>query len=270
MPPLAEVQRLLRSAIVSDELSEVAPLLSGGADPAGRLAIHSRHYEASLIRALHRKFPATTWLVGSALMDQAASAFVRCHPPTVPCIAEYGEGFSRFLATRADARDLGYLHAFVELEWHIGRASIAADGPAIALPALEAYGDKIADVAFVLQPSLHYLAAAWPVDELMRLYLSDIAPERYQLSAGEVRLEIGGSRGNFRFDRLEPGDFSFRCALAKGSPLGAAAEQALEVDEGLDVGAALRRFVTSGLVAEVRPPRLANSPRASDFTDEPE
>lgn len=269
MPPLAEVQRLLRAAIVGGELSEVAPLLFGGADPAGRLAMHSRHYEASLVRALLVKFPATTWLVGSTLMDQAAREFVRRHPPTAPCIAEYGEDFPRFLAARESARGLHYLRFFAELEWQIGRAAIAADGPAIDLPALVAYGDQIADVAFVVQPSLGYLAGSWPVDELMRLYLSDTAPEQYRLSAAEIRLEICGSRGIFRFDRLEPAEFSFRQALAQGSPLGVAAERALEVDENLDIGAALRRFVTSGLVAGVRSPRPTNTLRASGPTNEP-
>lgn len=260
MPPLAEVQRLLRAAIVGQESSEVVLFLVGGADPAGRLAIHTRHYEASLVRALLRKFPATTWLVGSALIQQTARAFVHLHPPAAPCIAEYGEDFPRFLAAREDARDIRYLHSFAELEWHLGRAAIAADGPAIDLPALEAYGDQIADVAVVVQPSLRYLAGSWPVDELMRLYLSDAAPEQYRLSAAEIRLEICGSRGTFRFDRLAPGEFSFRQALAQGSPLGVAAERALEVDESLDVGAVLRRFVTSGLVADVRSPRLADAP----------
>jgi hypothetical protein len=254
VPPLAEVQRLLRAAIVGQESSEVVPFLVGGAEPAGRLAIHTRHYEASLVRALLLKYPATAWLVGSTLMDQAAREFVHRHPPTAPCIAEYGEGFPRFLAEYDVARDLPYLRFFTELEWHIGHAAIAADGPAINLPALAAYEDQIADVAFVVQPSLRYLAGSWPVDELMRLYLSDTAPEQYRLSAAETRLEICGSRGAFRFDRLAPGEFSFRQALAQGSPLGVAAEQALEVDESLDIGAALRGFVTSGLVAEVRSP----------------
>lgn len=259
MLPLAEVQRLLRAAITGGEASEVAPLLVGGADPAARLGMHSRHYEASLVRALFVKFPATTWLVGSTLMNEAAREFIHRHPPMAPCIAEYGEEFPRFLAEQGRARDLQYLRLFAELEWFIGRAAIAADGPAIDLPVLAAYGDKVADIAFVTQPSLRYLAGAWPVDDLMRLYLSDTVPEHYQLSAEDIRLEIFGSRGTFRFDRLEPGEFSFRQALAQGAPLGVAAERALEVDENLDIGAALRDFVTSGLAAGVQSPQPASA-----------
>jgi len=268
--PLAEVQRLLRAAIVGREVSEAVPLLFGGADPAGRLAIHNRHYEASLVRALLGKFPATTWLVGSDLIHQAAREFVHREPPTAPCIAEYGDDFPRFLAERENVRDLHYLRFFAELEWHVGHAAIAADPPAIDLLALAPYGDQVADVAFVVQPSLRYLKGSWPVDELMRLYLSDRAPEQYRLSAAETRLEICGSRGTFRFDRLEPGEFSFRRALAQGSPLGEAAEQALEVDESFDVGAALHRFVVNGLVAKIRSPRLPVTLQSNGFNIEPD
>lgn len=270
MPTLAEVQRLLRAAIVGRESSEVVSFLVGGAKPAGRLAIHTRHYETSLVHALLGKFPATTWLIGSAPMHEAARDFVRHHPPTAPCIAEYGEDFPRFLAGRESLRYLHYLRCFVELEWHIGHAAIAADGPAIDLPALVPYGDQIADIAFIVQPSLRYLLSSWPVDQLMRFYLTDAAPEHYRLSPAEIRLEICGSRGTFRFDRLEPGEFSFRRALAQGSPLGLAAELALEADEGLDVGAALRRFIVSGLVAEVRLPRPSNALGANSSANAPE
>jgi hypothetical protein len=68
MPALADIQSAIRDALVRGDRSVLAPILSGGADPAHRLAIHQRHYAASLTRALLDRFPATVWLVGSELV----------------------------------------------------------------------------------------------------------------------------------------------------------------------------------------------------------
>ncbi|HEX5847365.1 MAG TPA: hypothetical protein VFY53_14175, partial [Rhodoplanes sp.] len=144
-----------------------------------------------------------------------------------------------------------YLRWFAELEWRLVHAAIAIDRPALDLHSLAEHGD-LSDVELVAQPGLCYLASPWPVDDLLKLYLTDTAPEQYQLSAADIWLEIYGSRGAFRFDRLEQGEFLFRQAVVSGNTLGAAAERALEVDESFDVGGALRRFVMSGLATDIR------------------
>ena len=255
VPPLFEVQRLLREAIIEGESSAIVPLLVGGANPAGRLEIHRRHYQDSLVSAIVEKFPGTTWLIGSPAMLEAASAFVRRHPPAAPCIAEYGEDFSRFLADREELGSLAYLRWFAELEWLLVRAAIAIDRPPLGMQSLADHCDHLADVELVGQPGLRYLASPWPVDELMKLYLTGAAPEQYALSAADVWLEICGARGAIRFDRLEHSEFLFRQAMATGNSLGIAAERALEADESFDVGAALQRFVMDGLVTEIRSPQ---------------
>jgi hypothetical protein len=87
---LADIQAGIRDALVDGNGAAVAPVLVGGRRPAQRLAIHQRHYVASLTRALVERFPATVWLVGSELVTHVATLFVREHPPTRPCVAEYG------------------------------------------------------------------------------------------------------------------------------------------------------------------------------------
>ena len=255
MPPLSEVQRLLRDAIVGGKPSAIMPLLVGGADPAGRLAIHRRHYEQSLLTALVDKFPGTTWLIGSPAMHAAAGAFVRHRPPTAPCIAEYGEDFPGFLAGWDELSGLAYLRWFAELEWLLVRAAIAVDVPPLGLQSLADHRDQLADVALESQPGLRYFASPWPIDELMTLYLTDAAPDRYVLSAADVWLEIYGSRGAMRFDRLDRSEFMFRQAVGTGQTLGVAAERALEADESFDIGAALQRFVMAGLATGLRSPQ---------------
>ena len=119
MPALADVQAAVRDAIVRGDWRALAPMLVGGTHPEHRLAIHRRHYTASLTRALLDRFPATVWLVGSELVTDAATSFVREQPPSKPCLAEYGESFPHHLGAHPAAASVPYLSQFAELEWHL-------------------------------------------------------------------------------------------------------------------------------------------------------
>jgi len=252
MPSLAEFQSRLRDAIVENRADAIAPFLVGGRDAAKRLAVHQRHYEASLANALLAKFPATTWLIGAPIVTEAARDFVRQHPPMAPCIADYGTKFPRYLADRTAARQLPYLCAFADLERHLGHAAIAVEHPAIGMEAFAAIeADRLPNLGLALQPSLHYCAADWPIDDLLKLFLSGSAPERYAFEPAGVHLEIRGARGEFRIDRLDPATFAFRKALVERQTIGAAAEQALERDAVFDPGRALTNLIVEDLVIAV-------------------
>src|ERR1700676_941866 len=121
MLTLAETQAGIRDAVVAGNAADVALVLVGGAPREHRLAIHQRHYRASLTRALVERFPATVWLVGSELVAHAATVFISKHPPSRPCVAEYGDGFPRYLGADPAAGSVPYLAQFAELEWHLGR-----------------------------------------------------------------------------------------------------------------------------------------------------
>ncbi len=248
MLSLSDVQNRLRDAIVEDATGGILPLLVGGRDPAKRLAVHRRHYNASLARALLDKFPAVTWLTGASFMTEAARAFVHQHPPTAPCIAEYGERFPGFLANRLGAERIPYLRSFAELEWHLGHVAIAIDGPPLAVTAFaDIEASALPDIRLTLQPGLRYTHAAWPIDDLIKLYLNETNPDRYVFEPASVHLEIRGARGDFRIERLDPANFVFRRALAEGQTIGTAAEQALESDAAFDPGRALTTLVADGL-----------------------
>jgi hypothetical protein len=252
MSALADIQSHVRRALLTGDAHPLAPLLVGGRDARTRLAIHQRHYAASLITALLDRFPATVWLVGSAFVTEAARHFVRHHPPTRPCIAEYGEAFPAFLAAQAGASDIPYLHQFAELEWHLGRLALAVDVPAVTLvdtSAIDAAALVGATVA--LQPGVHYMHADWAIDELISLYLADDAPDQFSLQPGDRWLELRGSRGELRMNRLGHAEFVFRSTLATGISLGAAAVSALDVDETLQAGHALLGIFRDGLVITI-------------------
>src|SRR5205085_11425781 len=178
---------------------------------------HQRNYETSLVNALLGKFPATDWLVGPGFLTQTAREFIRIRPPSVPCIAEYGADFPGFLQTRPLAGRVPYIRSLAELEWFLGHVAIAADRPALSPDDVSAVDpDALCNARFAIQDGIRYLAVSSPVDELMKLYLADKAPDQFHMSPGDLWLEVRGSRGAFQINRLENGEFEFRKAIKEG------------------------------------------------------
>lgn len=174
---LAELQARVASSLVAGVTGPCGELLALGDSDVGRLAIHARHVHGSLARAIVDRFPATRWLAGSTLVNEAAAAFVRSDPPVRPCIAEYGDGFPAFLGRWPGAAHLPYLPQFATMDWHLGRLAIATD-----------------DLPVVLRLD-------WSLDELMTFFLSGQAPDAYELRAETVWLELRGARGELSLER---------------------------------------------------------------------
>jgi hypothetical protein len=89
------------------------------------------------------------------------------------------------------------------------------------------------------------------VDELMKLYLAETAPEYLSFEPSAVWLEIRGNRGEFSLTRLAPGEFVFRQSIRQGNSIGRAAEGALDGDPNFDPGTAMTALISSGLVTGI-------------------
>lgn len=256
MSSLGDLQLRMRNAIVGGDFSSIAPMLAGGRDPVQRLAIHRRHYQTSLVKTLTGKFPATSWLAGESLVTEAARHFVCEHPPQAPCLSEYGEQFPRFLARWASEERSGYICQFAELEWHVGHVAVAVDGPPLSMEAFSAIPeDALTRLRLLLQTGARYVQGTWPIDDLFRIYLTDSASESdCEIHPVQLWLEVRGSRGDFRFNRLEAGVYRFRESISKGMCLGDAAASALDRDPAFDPGRALTDLVTDDLVTFISLP----------------
>ena len=256
MPTLAEIQLRFRDAVVQEETQHgdfLASLLIGGRSPEKRLIVHQRNYRQSLVDALLIKFAATGWLVGTQVLTEAATRFIREYPPQAPCIAEFGAGFPDFLSQCPAAVRAPYVREFAELEWYVGKVAIAVGSVPVTLEELSSIQtDALPDTLLKLQPGLHYLSTSWPVDELMELYLSETVPDRFELSPTKVDIEVRGARGEFHFSRLDLAEATFRKAISEGHSIGDAAESALEVNAGFDPGKGLVALVGAGLIQAIR------------------
>jgi hypothetical protein len=228
---------------------------------AHRLAIHSRHYEASLTAALCEKFPACAWLAGTEVVREAACAYAHATPPRQPCIAEYGADFPQFLASHRSAAALPYLGSFAALEWAVAQTSLAIDSPPVTWSTLSGLGpERLLDSTLSLQPGLRYLSSRWRVDGLMTIYLRGAEPERFTLDESPTHMEIRGARGDVAIARLDAAAFRFRAELAAGRSIANAADYALASRADFDAGEALRDLARTGLVVRVHAP-LPESPQ---------
>ena len=255
MLSLSSLQARVAHAVIMGDVEPVAAYLAGGADPRKRLAIHQRHYETSLTRALCDKFPATAWLAGTDIVAAAAREYIRVHPPSRPCIAEYGGDFPEFLSRFGRAAAIPYVKSFAELERAVGDVSIAVDLPPLKWSELVQAGpERLLDLTVTLQPGVRYLHSAWGVDALMTMYLDDSHQETFVMSEVDTFIEIRGARGALSIARIDAATFAFRAALRSGDSIATAADSALERDETFDAGAALQQVVLSGLATQLSGP----------------
>lgn len=253
MPSLSETQARVRAALVTSAFEPAAPLLVGGAMPSRRLALHHRHYHASLRDTLRSRFPATAWLIGDGAVSAAAAAFVVEHPPRVFCMAEFGDGFPAYLAVQPGLAAVPYLEAFARLEWEVGRVSVAVSDPALDLTWLQAQDPgTIGTMTLTLQPGLAWLRSSWSVGALMQLYLAGDHPDAFTMHAADTWTEVYGARGTVDVRALSTGVWHFRRALAEGDTIEVAAGAALDADPSCDPGGALVHLIVDGLVTGAR------------------
>lgn len=249
MSSLAEWQRRVRAAVVDSEFDAAAPMLVGGTEPTRRLAIHRRHYHASLVDTLRQRFPATAWLVGDRIVTAAAGDFVVAHPPRVICMAEFGTDFPSYLAARPGLETMPYVEAFARLEWEVGRVAVAVSARAVGLEWLSAQpADDLGALRLTLQPGAAWLRTHWNVDELLQHYLAESAPDRFTLVDADRWIEVRGARGDVSLRALSPGAWQFRRTLAARHSIEEAASAALDADGTFDPGSALVHMIADGLV----------------------
>jgi hypothetical protein len=53
----------------------------------------------------------------------------------------------------------------------------------------------LVDAVIRLESGLAFWRASWPVDELLKAYLTDLAPDRFDLRQETVYIEVRGARG---------------------------------------------------------------------------
>ena len=103
--------RYLRTGTVG----ALSGFLAENADPA-RLRVYRNGFLKACIEALRASYPSVERLVGEERFPALARPYVDAHPPRTASLAEYGEGFPKFLEDTSDTHRLAYLASFAVLD----------------------------------------------------------------------------------------------------------------------------------------------------------
>jgi hypothetical protein len=250
MSTLRELQADLRGALLGGPAGPAAAvLLEEGLAAEARLAIYRHHVFATLTEVLKATYPVVCRLVDERFFAYAADQYIRHHPPTGPCLFEYGEGVADFLATFPPCRHLAYLPDVARLEWAMNVAEHAADVVSLDGRALQSLEPAdIPHVRVTFDPSLTLLESPWPIDRIWRANQPDAGDARVDLAVGGARLEVRRAGHEVGFRSLIPAEWALRSALAAGRTLETAATLALAREPSFDLAGALHALFADGVL----------------------
>lgn len=250
MPALRELQLAFKDGLLGgDGEAALAQIEGDGLDPRARLAVYRHHILTTLTAALEAAYPVVCRLVDRRFFAYAADAFIGQHPPTGPCLAEYGAAFPDFLAGFPPCQGHPYLPDVARLEWAIHRASETLEAAPLDHARLSAVTPAdMPRLRFAMDPTLSFLASPWPVDTIWRVHQDGgERAQRVDLGAGGVCLEVRAGGEEVIMRALEPATYAFRDALARGLALGEAASLTLESHPSFDLINAVQKVLEDRL-----------------------
>jgi hypothetical protein len=262
MPTLPELQAGFAQAILREDAEDVATAVLGdGLAPAARVQVYWNHVFSSLTEALEATFPVICRLVDRRFFGFAADRYIRAHPPSGPCLFEYGATFPDFLASFPPCADYPYLADVARLEWAMNAALHAEEAMPISPAALGAVPpDEVGRLVFRMDPAAAWLASPWPVDAIWRANQPGVDPDAtVDIRAGAARLEIRRHDDAVTMRPLASVEHAFRSRLGHGETLETVASVVMAEDDVVDLSAALRALLDEGLItgfalATHRPP----------------
>jgi len=260
MPSLRELESSFGRGLLGEPDAALLDLIApDGLTSDARLRIYRNHVLVTLTDALIATYPVVCRLVDERFFRYAADQYIRAHPPTVPCLFEYGESFAAFLAGFGPCQHLEYLPDVARLEWAINFADHADDAVAIDATRLgEVPTDRIGSVTLALHPSVSFLSSRWPIDRIWRANQPDADPDAtVNLDAGGAQLEIRRVGEDVVFRSLDYATYAFRTALACGESLELAVAAAHSADLDVDLALTMQQLLADGIVTSIDVPSNA-------------
>jgi hypothetical protein len=198
------------------------------------------------VEALAANFPVCAMILGERDFEAHALAFARRHPPEVPVLALYGQGFGDWLAGQALSRELPYLADVARCEELHTAALHAADAHALEPDALKALPpERLMTLKLRLHPAARF---GWFETPAMTIWLAHqvetfeaIEPE--WRSGGALFTRPGTHAAGWEIDSL---DHRLLGGIRLGETLGGAAQAASQLFPGVDIGASFGALVARG------------------------
>ncbi len=253
MPPLREMQAAFGEALLGGPVEPaVAHILGDGLTPEARVDIYRHHVFATLTAALQATFPVVCRLVHERFFGYAADQYIRAHPPTGPCLFEYGSSFPAFLASFEPCRPLQYLPDVAQLEWALNIATHADEMVPLDLAEISRFPvEDLPRLTLRLDPSLSLVTSTWPIAQIWRANQLDADTNtNVDLPSGGVFLEVRRLGDDAVFRPLDPATHAFRSALSRQCCLAEATGAAFESDNAFELSQALRALFAEGFAVD--------------------
>ncbi len=213
MHTLESTQVRMRDALLSNDHAPLDDILG---PTAPRFEIHRRHFIRSLTAALEKTFPGVVNLVDARFFGYAADAFIRAHPPTSPCLFEYGEALADFLETFPACASLPYLGDVARMEWEMHSVFHALELGEEQLPA-----------------TLRLFSSRWPVDAIWRVAMGrDDGP--VDMNSGKAWVIIYRDQAEAKFESLSHASFVFHENVWTHRSISTASKLARAIDPAFD------------------------------------
>jgi len=254
VPALADLQAAIRDALLGDDPLAAASHVSGDAlEPEARLRIYQHHVTTTLTAALESTFPVVRRLVDARFFAYAADSYIRQHPPSQPCLVEYGASLPAFLAAFPPCQAHAYLPDVARLEWAVHVARQAEEAAPLDVTRLSSMAaETMPHLEFRFEPSVSFIDSPWPIDRIWQANQDDAsADDVVDLDGGGVHLEIRTLDGDVILRALGASRHAFRRALHEGSALGHAAQIALGMDPNFDLTVEIRQLLLEKIVTDV-------------------
>ena len=228
-----------------DRADLVAAIVGDTISVDARLRIYRHHVSHSLCAALAATFSTVQALVGEGFFRTLAQRFVSKALPVQPVLAEYGADFPAFIGAYEPARDLPYLADIARLDWALnvafhspeGRRLVAADLAGIA-------AERLPSLSIGLPEEAALIRSCYPIDRIWNAAQPGASADTVDLGAGRADLLVLRRTDDAAFIVLDAGEAAFVAALAEGTSLEIAAEQAVSAELGFDLSTAFARLLT--------------------------
>jgi hypothetical protein len=259
MLPLRELQRCFDSALFDESSDAAVPLIlsckgdsaaSRSIDACARIAIYRNNLREGFRKALALEFPVIERLVGEDYFRQLALTFLAEHPSRAGDLHPIGEPFARFLHQRFEDTPYAYMSDVATLEWAYQQSLIAADAPSFDVATLrdippEAYGQ----LRFSLHPACALVRSPYPIVRIWAVNQPEATgDEVVDLSSGADFVLIRRAEEGVEIRHIAAADFAILQAFSQQAHLADALEQARALDPEFDLGEALRRFISLGVL----------------------
>jgi hypothetical protein len=250
---LRELQRHFAAGLLesTDELA-TKWVRADGINPSARIAIYRNNLQAGFIKTLTLEFPVIHRLIGDDYFRQLSLAFLARHPSRSGDLHHVGAPFANFLRERFTATEFLYLADVARLEWACQECLVAESTEAFDPQTLRGIpADAYGELRFSLRPTCRLLHSVFPVMRIWEVNQPGAATDEIvDLRSGPDHLVVMRNP-NLGLRRIPAGDFRLLTKFAEGQTLDSAIEAVLAADSQFDLGAALRRCIGLGVLAQV-------------------